>query len=180
MNAIAATSLSDHIDFLIMQPDEEHAVVRDLMFAVHAFNAQGRGGALQISFPLFTDPKMERRRVMGPCVRVTGPADRLYVLTLRYEISRHLRGGRAMTLVRDRAVIEADRFERFNLVEPTADRARPILLAGQSRLIEAAGNIGIAVRNEAVFVARGESARATHGEVDLLGFSDTQTLSILR
>ena len=54
--------------------------------------------------------------MLGPCVRVTGPAEKLYVLTLRYEVSAHLRAGRAMTLVRDRPVVEAGRNERFSLL----------------------------------------------------------------
>ena len=173
-------SISDHIDFLVMQPSEEHNVVRDLMFAVLAFNAHGQGESLQISFPLFTDPKMQSSKLVGPCVRVTGPAERLYVMTLRHEISGHLRSGRAMTLVRDRAVIDADRFERFNLVTPQAQASRPIVISGQSRLIETAGSIGVPIHNEVVFVARSESPQAVSGVVDLLGFSDRQTVPVLR
>ena len=90
--------------------------MRDLVSAVLAFNMHSPGEPLQISFPLFTDSKVSERGVLGPCVRVTGPAEKLYVLTLRYEVSAHLRAGRAMTLVRDRPVIEAGRNERFALV----------------------------------------------------------------
>ena len=99
------------------------------------------------------------------------------MLTLRYEVSAHLRAGRAMTLVRSRPVVEAGRNERFALVSragraPLAvARARPFVLSGHSRLIETAGNLGVAVRDEAAFVARAESAEATDGAVDLLGFS---------
>ena len=186
---ISEGTVPDHLDFLVMQPDEEHAVVRDLVFAVLAFNKYSPGEPLQISFPLYTDAKVSARGVLGPLVRVTGPAEKLYVLTLRYEVSAHLRGGRAMTLVRDRPVIEAGRNERFALVPSAAQparapiklaRARPLVLSGHSRLIETAGQLGIAVRDEAAFVARGESSIATEGEVDLLGFSEKKTLPVLK
>ena len=94
-----------------------------------------------------------------------------------------------MTLVRDRPVIEASRNERFALVASAAPaakaplklaRARPLVLAGHSRLIETAGQLGVAVRDEAAFVARGESPIATDGEVDLLGFSEPQTVPVLK
>ena len=58
--------------------------------------------------------------------------------------------------------------------------ARPLVLAGHSRLIETAGQLGVAVRDEAAFVARGESPTATDGAVDLLGFSDKRTLPVLK
>ena len=111
------------------------------------------------------------------------------MLTLRYEVSAHLRAGRAMTIVRDRPVIEAGRNERFSLLGagPKAAKskvivaeARPLVLAGHSRLIETAGNLGIKVRDEAAFVARGESAVATDGDVDLLGFSERKTLPVMK
>src|SRR6185436_12756956 len=155
MTVVSEAAIGDHLDFLVMQPDQEHAIVRDLVSAVFAFNAYSQGEPLQISFPLFTDPKVSDRGVLGPCVRVTGPAEKLYVLTLRYEVSAHLRAGRAMTLVRDRPVVEAGRNERFALVARAGQaplkiaRARPLVLTGHSRLIETAGNIGIAVRDEA-------------------------------
>jgi hypothetical protein len=189
MTVVSAKTLPDHLDFLVMQPDEEQAVVRDLVFAVMAFNKHTRGEPLQISFPLYTDSKVSKRGVLGPCVRITGPAEKLYVLTLRYEVSAHLRAGRAMTLVRDRAVVDAGRNERFALVSSAAQaarsptklaRARPLVLAGQSRLIETAGQLGVAVRDEAAFVARGESPIATDGAVDLLGFSDEKTVPVLK
>ena len=173
-------SIRDHIDFLVMQPSEEHNVVRDLMFAVLAFNLHGQDEALQISFPLFTDAKMQKGKLVGPCVRVSGPSERLYVLTLRHEISGHSRAGRAMTLVRDRVVIDADRHERFNLVAPNARTGRPIIIAGQSRLLETAGRLGVPIENEVVFVARGESNRSIDGTVDLLGFSERKTVPVLR
>src|SRR6478736_5070226 len=116
MTVISADTIHDHLDFLIMQPDHEQAIVRDLVFAVLAFNKQARGQPLQISFPLFADPKVTTRAALGPCVRITGPAEKLYVLTLRYEVAAHLRAGRAMTLVRDRVVVDAGRNERFALV----------------------------------------------------------------
>ena len=186
---ICASTLSDHIDFLVMQPEQEQAVVRDLVFAVLAFNKHSRGELLQVSFPLYTDAKVSARGILGPCVRVTGPAEKLYTLTLRYEVSAHLRAGRAMTFVRSRSVIEAGRNERFALVTAAAQpakapiavaRARPLVLAGQSRLIETAGELGVAVRDEAAFVARGESPVATDGDIDLLGFSDRKTLPVLK
>jgi hypothetical protein len=189
MTVVSASTIHDHIDFLVMQPDEEHAIVRDLVFAVLAFNKHSSGEPLQVSFPLFTDAKVTSRGFLGPCVRVTGPAEKLYVLTLRYEVSGHLRGGRLMTLVRDRPVIEAGRNERFALVSAAAPaakaplvlaKARPLVLAGHSRLIETAGQLGVAVRDEAAFVARGESQTATDGTVDLLGFSDEKTLPVLK
>jgi hypothetical protein len=189
MTVVSPSTIPDHLDFLVMQPDEEHAVVRDLVFAVLAFNKHSPGEPLQISFPLFADAKVTERGALGPCVRITGPAEKLYVLTLRYEVSAHLRGGRLMTLVRDRRVIEAGRNERFALVSSSAPdakapikiaRARPLVLTGQSRLLETAGQLGFAVRDEAAFVARGESPIATDGEIDLLGFSDQKTLPVLK
>lgn len=179
MNVTVQPSIS-HLDFLVLQPDEERAVVRDLIFAVHAFNAHGRGPALQISFPLFTDPKVAGRAMLGPCVRITGPAERLFVLTMRYEVSAHLRSGRAMTFERGDAVVQAQRFETFNLVSPDVVTARPIVLAGHSRLIETAGRMGARVEDEAVFVVRAESVVADRGEIDLLGFSEHNTLPIIR
>jgi hypothetical protein len=186
---IAESSIVDHLDFLVMQPDQERAVVRDLVSAVFAFNAYSQGEPLQVSFPMFTDGKVTARGVLGPCVRVTGPAEKLYVLTLRYEVSAHLRAGRAMTLVRDRPVIEAGRNERFALLGSAAKtakskvivaEARPLVLTGHSRLIETAANLGIAVRDEAAFVARAETVAATDGAVDLLGFSDQKTVPVMK
>src|SRR5262245_56957928 len=153
MTVISESTIHDHLDFLVMQPDQERAIVRDLVSAVFAFNAYSQGEPLQISFPLFTDSKVSQRGVLGPCVRVTGPAEKLYVLTLRYEVAAHLRAGRAMTLVRSRPVVDAGRNERFSLVAragraPLAvARARPLVLSGHSRLIETAGNLGVAVRD---------------------------------
>jgi hypothetical protein len=188
MTVVSEATIPDHLDFLIMQPDQEQAIVRDLVFAVLAFNKHSSGEPLQVSFPLYEDTKVSARGVLGPCVRITGPAEKLYVLTLRYEVAAHLRAGRAMTLVRDRAVVDAGRNERFALlhsgaarerrVEPV--RARPLVLSGQSRLLETAANIGVAVRDEAAFVARSESATATEGAVDLLGFSERKTLPVLK
>jgi hypothetical protein len=187
MTVVSASTVPDHLDFLVMQPDQERAVVRDLVFAVLAFNKYSSGEPLQVSFPLYTDAKVSARDMLGPCIRVTGPGEKLYVLTLRYEIAAHLRAGRAMTFVRDRAVVEAGRNERFTLVQSarTAStakraRARPLVLAGQSQLIEVAGQLGAAVRDEAAFVARGESAVAAEGVVDLLGFSERKTLPVLK
>jgi hypothetical protein len=188
MAVVSESTITDHLDFLVMQPDQEQAVVRDLVSAVLAFNTHSLGEPLQVSFPLFTDSKVSGRGVLGPCVRVTGPAEKLYVLTLRYEVSAHLRAGRAMTLVRDRPVVEAGRNERFSLVasakarEPTVvvAEARPLVLSGHSRLIETAANLGVAVRDEAAFVSRGESAVATDGDVDLLGFSEQKTVPVMK
>jgi hypothetical protein len=185
---LSESAIADHLDFLVMQPDQERAVVRDLVSAVLAFNMHSSGEPLQISFPLFTDSKVSDRGVLGPCVRVTGPAEKLYVLTLRYEVSAHLRAGRAMTLVRDRPVVEAGRNERFSLLARSNAReskvviaeARPLVLSGHSRLIETAGNLGIAVSDEAAFVSRGESTIATEGDVDLLGFSDRKTVPVMK
>ena len=189
MTVVSESAIGDHLDFLVMQPDQERAVVRDLVSAVFAFNAYSPGEPLQISFPLFTDSKVSERGVLGPCVRVTGPAEKLYVLTLRYEVAAHLRAGRAMTLVRDRPVVEAGRNERFSLLESAAKKdkakvvvaeARPLVLSGHSRLIETAGNLGLTVRDEAAFVTRGESAVAIHGDVDLLGFSEKKTVPVIK
>jgi hypothetical protein len=174
MTVVSESTIRDHLDFLVMQPDQERAIVRDLLSAVFAFNAYSQGKPLQISFPLFTDSKVSERGVLGPCVRVTGPAEKLYVLTLRYEVAAHLRAGRAMTLVRDRPVVEVGRNERFTLLDSAATRAskvvvaeaRPLVLSGHSRLLETAGSLGIAVRDEAAFVTRAETAVATDGEVD--------------
>jgi hypothetical protein len=189
MAVISESTIPDHLDFLVTQPDQEQAVVRDLVSSVLAFNMYSPGEPLQVSFPLSNDSKVSERRVLGPCVRVTGPAEKLYVLTLRYEVSAHLRAGRAMTLVRDRPVIEAGRNERFALVGAVAARdeskvivakARPLVLAGHSRLIETAGNLGLAVRDEAAFITRGESIVATDGEIDLLGFSEKKTVPVIK
>jgi hypothetical protein len=205
MTVLSAATIDDHLDFLIMQPDHEQAIVRDLVFAVLAFNKQSRGEPLQISFPLYADPKVTTRAALGPCVRITGPAEKLYVLTLRYEVAAHLRAGRAMTLVRDRVVVEAGRNERFALVsskgqkqrrsieraaarsiEPVAARpiepavARPLVLSGHSRLLETAGALGATVRDEAAFIERAESEVANDGEIDLLGFSDEKTVPVLK
>jgi hypothetical protein len=57
---------------------------------------------------------------------------------------------------------------------------RPLVLSGHSRLIETAGNLGIAVRDEAAFVSRAESAVATDGNVDLLGFSERKTVPVMK
>jgi hypothetical protein len=54
------------------------------------------------------------------------------------------------------------------------------VLSGHSRLIEMAANIGVKVRDEAAFVARGESVVATDGAVDLLGFSEQKTVPVLK
>jgi hypothetical protein len=196
MTVISPATIHDHLDFLIMQPDHEQAIVRDLVFAVLAFNKQARGEPLQISFPLYADAKVTTRGALGPCVRVTGPAEKLYVLTLRYEVAAHLRAGRAMTLVRDRVVVEAGRNERFALVSkakkkaPSIERAaaraieraspRPLVLSGHSRLLETAGALGATVRDEAAFIERAESEVANDGEIDLLGFSDEKTVPVLR
>lgn len=189
MSVVSEKSIGDHLDFVVAQPDHEQAVVRDLVFAVMAFNQYTRGEALQISFPLYTEAKVSARGALGPCVRITGPAEKLYVLTLRYEVAAHLRAGRVMTLVRDRVVVEAGRNERFALVHGASKasvalsqpaRARPLVLAGHSRLIETAGSLGVAVKDEAAFVEREESQVATDGAVDLLGFSDQKTLPVLK
>jgi len=197
MTVLSAAAIHDHLDFLIMQPDHEQAIVRDLVFAVLAFNKQARGAPLQISFPLYADAKVTTRAALGPCVRITGPAEKLYVMTLRYEVAAHLRAGRAMTLVRDRVVVDAGRNERFALVsskgrnkprpieragvrsiEPVA--ARPLVLSGHSRLLETAGALGATVRDEAAFIERAESVVANDGEIDLLGFSDEKTVPVLK
>jgi hypothetical protein len=187
MPVVAESSIVDHLDFLVMQPDQERAIVRDLVSAVLAFNTHSQGEPLQISFPLFTDTKVTDRGMLGPCVRVTGLPEKLYVLTLRYEVSAHLRAGRAMTLVRDRPVFEAGRNERFSLLGEGAKpskvvvaQARPLVLSGHSRLIETAGNFGIAIRDEAAFVARAESAVASDGAVDPLGFSEQKTVPVMK
>jgi hypothetical protein len=187
MPVVSESTIPGHLDFLVMQPDQERAIVRDLVSSVLAFNTHSSGEPLQISFPMFTDSKVTDRGFLGPCVRVTGPAEKLYVLTLRYEVSAHLRAGRAMTLVRDKVVVDAGRNERFSLAAAKRDQskvivaeARPLVLSGHSRLLETAGNLGIAVRDEAAFVTRGESVIATEGEVDLLGFSEKKTVPVLK
>jgi hypothetical protein len=187
MTVVAASAIPDHVDFLVMQPDEERAIVRDLVFAVLAFNQHSKGAPLQISFPLYADRKVTARGVLGPCIRVTGPPEKLYTLTLRYEVAAHLRAGRAITLVRDRVVIDAGRNERFALAsvgprgrDLLVRKTRPLVLAGHSRLIETAGELGVAIRDEAAFVIRGESAVATEGEVDLLGFSADKTVPVIK
>ncbi len=187
MTVVSEQVIGDHLDFIIAQPDYEQAVVRDLVFAVLAFNQYTGGEPLQVSFPLYAEAKVTRSGALGPCVRITGPAEKLYVLTLRYEIAEHLRAGRVMTLIRDRVVVEAGRNERFSLIQgaPKVElvrpvHARPLVLSGHSRLIETAGALGVAVKDEAVFVEREETPDASDGEVDLLGFSDQKTLPVLK
>ena len=158
MTVISAATIDDHIDFLIMQPDHEQAIVRDLVFAVLAFNKQARGEPLQISFPLYADPKVTTRAALGPCVRITGPAEKLYVLTLRYEVAAHLRAGRAMTLVRDRVVVEAGRNERFALVSSNRPRkARSI--AARADTVDRACD-GAAARAVGPFASARDRGRA--------------------
>jgi hypothetical protein len=189
MPVVSPHTIPDHLDFLVMQPDQERAVVRDLVSSVLAFNMHGHGEPLQISFPLYTDTKVTDRGFLGPCVRVTGPAEKLYVLTLRYEVAAHLRGGRLMTLVRENEVVEAGHNERFALVASSRKiakapiklaQARPLVLSGHSRLIEAAGRMGVEIRDEAAFVERAESTTATDGTVDPLGFSNQKTVPVIK
>jgi hypothetical protein len=191
MTVVSEATIPDHLDFLVMQPDQEQAIMRDLVAAVMAFNTYSTGKPLQVSFPLYTDTKVAARSTLGPCVRVTGPAEKLYVLTLRYEVSAHLRAGRAMTLVRDRPVVEAGRNERFALVaskpkivkpktKTKIELTRPLVLSGHSRLIETAGQLGVKIRDEAAFVARDESSVASEGDIDLLGFSDRKTVPVIK
>ena len=179
--------MPEHLDFLVMQPEQEQAIVRDLVAAVMAFNTHSRGEPLQVSFPLFTDRKVSGRAALGPCVRVTGPSEKLYILTLRYEVAAHLRAGRAMPLVREKAVVDAGRNERFTLLPEHRARlpvaltaARPLVLSGHSRLIETADRLGVVVRDEAAFVERAESPVAEEGEVDPLGFSERRTLPVIK
>ncbi len=197
----SAAAITDHIDILVMQPMYERDIVRDVLFAVMAFNTHGQGAAgqarhaaLQVSFPLYTDTKVSGRGMLGPCVRITGPRERLYTLTLRHEVSGHLRAGRAMTLVRDNEVLEANRHERFSLLGGAEARAlgrrrggsvsgvevRPIVLSGQQRLVEMAGRLDLAVDQEALLVRRGEATRSIDGLVDPLGFSEQRTVPVIR
>ncbi|MBC7781159.1 MAG: hypothetical protein H7125_13755 [Proteobacteria bacterium] len=188
--------MTDHIDFLVMQPDYERQVIRDLLFAVMAFNTHARSqnsGDLQVSFPLFDDVKVARRARLGdattgPVVRITGPARKLAVLATRYEISAHLRAGRAFTLERDRAVVDASLHERFGLIDRRhaatiaegAVIARPVPITGQPRLAEMAGALGAVVADEAIFVQRTELAVAQRGVIDPLGFSWHSTVPVAR
>jgi hypothetical protein len=189
----AAPTRADHIDFLVMQPDCERQVIRDLLFAVMAFNTHSlaRNADLQVSFPLFDDVKVAGRALAGhattgPVVRVTGPARKLAVLATRHEIATHLRAGRAFTLERDQVVIDASRHERFGLIDrPHAALinsgpaiARPVPLTGQSRLTAMAGAIGAVVENEAIFIQRTEVATAQTGVIDPLGFSWDRTVPV--
>jgi hypothetical protein len=184
---------ADHIDFLVMQPDCERQVVRDLLFAVMAFNTHSLSpeAELQVSFPLFDDVKVAgRARVgeatTGPVVRVNGPARKLAVLATRHEIVSHLRAGRAFTLERDQAVIDASRHERFGLIDrPHAGLiadgpviARPVPLSGQPRLAEMAGALGAVVESEAIFIQRTEVAAPQSGLIDPLGFSWSSTVPV--
>jgi hypothetical protein len=189
MSVVSPHTIPDHLDFLVMQPDQEQAIMRDIVSSVLAFNTHSQGEPLQVSFPLYTDSKVTARGILGPCVRVTGPPEKLYVLTLRYEVSGHLRAGRAMTLVRERAVIEAGRNESFTLLASSKKiakapiklaRARPLVMTGHSRLMEAAGRMGVEIRDEAAFVSRSESVVATDGIIDPLGFSDKKTVPVIK
>jgi hypothetical protein len=47
-------------------------------------------------------------------------------------------------------------------------------------VIETAGRLGVAIRDEAAFVERAESKTAAEGEVDLLGFSDRKTVPVMK
>jgi hypothetical protein len=94
-----------------------------------------------------------------------------------------------MTLRRERNVIEAGRNERFALLSPSTGTgkgridlatARPLVLGGHSRLLETAGELGATIRDEAAFVARAETAVATDGAIDLLGFSQKKTVPVLK
>jgi hypothetical protein len=182
---------ADHIDFLVMQPDYERQVIRDLLFAVMAFNTHSlsREADLQVSFPLFDDVKVAGRAraghtSTGPVMRVTGPARKLAVLATRHEISAHLRAGRAFTLERDQTVIDASRHERFGLIDrPHAGLitegpviARPVPLEGQPRLAAMAGALGAVVESEAIFIQRTELTTAEAGKIDPLGFSWSSTV----
>ena len=71
-------------------------------------------------------------------MRITGPAEKLYVLTLRYEVAAHLRAGRAMTLVRDRVVVEAGRNERFALVPSNRPKKARSIQRAATRSVELA------------------------------------------
>ena len=77
---------ADHIDFLVMQPDCEQQVIRDLLFAVMAFNTHSLSpeAELQVSFPLFDDLKVAGRArpggaTPGPVVGGTGAAPQLAI-----------------------------------------------------------------------------------------------------
>jgi len=186
---------ADHIDFLVMQPDSERLVIRDLLFAVMAFNTHSlsRDADLQVSFPLFNDVKVAGRArsggaTTGPVMRVTGPARKLAVLATRHEIVSHLRAGRAFTMERDQAVIDASRHERFGLIgraqaglmAAVPVTARPVPVTGQPRLAEMAGALGGLVEDEAIFVQRTEVATPQSGLIDPLGFSWTSTVPMAR
>src|SRR5688572_12900456 len=43
MTVLSESAIADHLDFLVMQPDQERAVVRDLVSAVLAFNMHSSG-----------------------------------------------------------------------------------------------------------------------------------------
>lgn len=186
---------ADHIDFLVMQPDCERQVIRDLLFAVMAFNTHSlsREADLQVSFPLFDDVKVARRASIGeattgPVLRVTGPARKLAVLATRYEIAAHLRSGRAFTMERDARVIEASAHERFGLIDRSHAGvlgegpviARPVPISGQPRLAEMAGALGAVVDSEAIFVQRTEVIAPQTGVIDPLGFSWSSTVPVTR
>jgi len=186
---------ADHIDFLVMQPDCERQVIRDLLFAVMAFNTHSlsREADLQVSFPLFDDVKVARRAgigeaTTGPVLRVTGPARKLAVLATRYEIAAHLRAGRAFTMERDARVIEASAHERFGLIDRSHAGvisegpviARPVPISGQPRLAEMAGALGAVVDSEAIFVQRTEVVAPQAGVIDPLGFSWSSTVPVTR
>jgi hypothetical protein len=184
---------AEHLDFLVMQPDHERQVVRDLLFAVMAFNTHERaaGHELQVSFPLFDDAKVAGRARLGqasggPLVRITGDSRRLAVLTTRHEIAAHLRAGRACTLERAQAVVDAARHERFGVIDHPRARllaegpaiARPVVLSGHSRLAETAGALGAVVQDEAIFIQRTELDTAQAGRIDPLGFSWSRTVPV--
>ncbi len=192
---MSADHISDHIDFLVMQPDCEQQVIRDLLFAVMAFNTHSLSpeAELQVSFPLFDDVKVAGRARLGeattgPVVRVTGPGRKLAVLATRHEVVSHLRAGRAFTLERAQAVVDAGRFERFGLIDRAHASligegpviARPLPISGQPRLAEMAGAMGAVVESEAIFVQRTELAVAQSGIIDPLGFSWDSTVPVAR
>jgi hypothetical protein len=46
--------------------------------------------------------------------------------------------------------------------------------------MEAAGRMGVEIRDEAAFVSRSESIVATDGIIDPLGFSDKKTVPVIK
>ena len=182
MTVVLAKTLPDHLDFLVMQPDEEHAIVRHPSFCRDGLQpaAAAAVSCSRSAFRSYTDTKVSKRGVLGPCVNITGARRKaLRAQPCATRRSAPARGW-AMTLVRDRAVVDAGRNERFALVHrPRKPRGRrsacprtAAALAGQSRLVQNSRSARAprSQRRGCLRSARPREPDRDGGAVDLLGF----------